>query len=128
MDQLRQRRISDQMHEVLSEIFLRELSDPRLYGLTIMSVKVDRELSHANIFVAALGEPERAKEILQGLDRANGFLRRQVANRMRLRTMPQLHFHWDELVEQSHEVASLLDDLVIPDAPEEDASVDDSDA
>ena len=95
-------------------MFLREVSDPRLFGLTVMNVKVDRELAHANIFVAAMGESDRVDEIMDGLARANGFLRRQLANRMRLRTMPLLHFHWDDMLEQSAEVADLLDDLVIP--------------
>ena len=101
---------------VLSELFLRELSDPRLHGLTVTDLKIDRELEHADIYVSALGDESREDEVMGALASAAGFLRREISGRVRLRKVPQLHFHWDPTLAHMQEVESILDNLDIPPA------------
>jgi ribosome-binding factor A len=114
MNQTRAQRTAEQIQQILSELLLRELRDPRLQGVTITKVSVDRELQHANIYVNALGEEDRQNEVLAGLDRANSFLRREVAQRVQLRTAPHLHFHWDPSLAYAEEVDEILNHLDIP--------------
>ena len=118
MSKIRQKRTADQLQIILSQLFLRELSDPRLQGLTITEVTIDRELDHADVYVNALGDESRRDEVMEALDSASGYLRRELAARTRLRTMPQLHFHWDPRQAHMQEVESILDNLDIPTAEE----------
>jgi len=117
MSKVRQERTAELIQVILSELFLREVSDPRLAGVTVTQVLIDRELQHANIYVNALGDDEREKEVMDGLDSASGFLRGQIAQRLDLRSAPLVHFHWDPRLRYVDEVNSLLDSLAIPPAP-----------
>jgi ribosome-binding factor A len=122
---IKQDRMSDRIRQILSELLLREVSDPRLQNVTITEVKLDPELMFANVYVNALGEEERREEVMNGLKRANGFLRREVGKRVRLRNVPELHFHWDYTLERGEKLNQLIDNLEIPPAPPEDESDDD---
>jgi ribosome-binding factor A len=114
MSKIRQRRTAEQIRYILSELFLRQMHDPRLQGLTITDVKIDRELQYANIYVNALGNESRQQEVMTSLDKAVGFLRRELSGRMRVRTVPQLQFHWDPTLAHAEEINQLLDSLDIP--------------
>jgi ribosome-binding factor A len=116
MSKIRQQRTAEQLRIIFSELFLRELSDPRLHGLTVTDVKIDRELEHADIYVSALGDESREDEVVKALSSAEGFLRRELAGRIRLRKVPQLHFHWDSTLAHMQEVESILEKLDIPPA------------
>ncbi|MCB8928904.1 MAG: 30S ribosome-binding factor RbfA [Ardenticatenaceae bacterium] len=119
MSKIRQQRTAEQLRVVLSELFLRELSDPRLHGITITKLDIDRELEHADIYVSALGDESRKPDVMAALGSAEGFLRRELASRIRLRKVPQLHFHWDPSLAHIQEVESILDNLDIPPADDE---------
>lgn len=120
MASIRQQRVAEQIRLILSELFLRQMRDPRLQGLTITDVKIDRELSYADIYVHALGEDERQSEVIEALEKASRFLRREVAKSLTTRHIPVLRFHWDELLASSENIDQLLANLVIPDdEPEE---------
>ncbi|MCA9866374.1 MAG: 30S ribosome-binding factor RbfA [Anaerolineae bacterium] len=118
MSKVRQERTAEQIQVTLSELFLKEVSDPRLAGVTITEVLIDRELQHANVYVNALGDDAREKEVLEGLESASGFLRSQVAQRLDLRSAPFIHYHWDPRLRYAEEVNDLLDRLDIPPAAE----------
>lgn len=90
---------------------IREISDPRLDGIFITDVKVDRELAYADIFVSALEGVSRAKEVIQGLDHASGFLRKSLSDRIELRVFPRLRFHWDPTPEKADHIETLLASL-----------------
>ncbi len=105
---LRLRRISDRIREILSEMIVREVNDPRLSGISITDVKVDRELAYADVFVSAVEGKERSAEVLEGLQHASGFLRHELANRVDLRVFPRLRFHWDPTPENADHIERLL--------------------
>lgn len=119
MKPTRAERTAELIQHILSELLLRETRDPRLQGITITQVVLDRELQYANIYVNALGDEDRQQEVLTGLERANSFLRREVAQRVQLRTAPHLRFHWDPSQAYSEEVDQILSQLNIPPADEE---------
>ena len=119
MSKIRQERTAEQMQQILSDLFLRELNDPRLQALTVTEVSIDRELEHADVYVNALGDEERQDDVMAALAKAAGFLRRELVSRMRLRKAPQLHFHWDPRLEHVQEVEDILNNLEIPPAEED---------
>jgi ribosome-binding factor A len=92
---VKQERMADKIREIMSELLFTEVTDPALKNLTVTKVDLDAELEYADIYVNALGNEARQKEVLRGLERANGFLRRELGARIRLRRTPVLHFHWD---------------------------------
>ncbi len=127
MSKIRQERTAEQIQIILSELFLKEVSDPRLAGVTITEVLIDRELQHANIYVNALGDDGRQKEVMDGLQRASGFLRSQVAQRLDLRAAPTVTFHWDPRLRYIDEVNALLDGLEIPPPTDDEGAAESAD-
>ncbi len=119
MSKIRQQRTADQILRELSDICNREISDPRLQGISITDVTIDRELDHADVYVHALGDDSRRQDVMKALASATGFMRRELAGRMRMRNVPQLHFHWDPTLERAEQVSAILDNLVIPPATDE---------
>jgi len=107
-------RIADRIKREVSLLFMQEISDPRLEGVNITAVDLDREISYADIYVSVRDGSDRKKEILAALKRASGFIRSQLAVSIsHLRTFPQLRFHWDpvpERVDRMDEIFAELDE------------------
>src|SRR5512139_3603321 len=108
---IRLQRIADRIRQELSEMLIRELSDPRLHLIYVTDVKVDRELAFADIFVSAVEGGARSEEVLAGLESASGYMRRALANRVELRTFPRLRFHWDPTPEHADHIEQVLASL-----------------
>jgi ribosome-binding factor A len=111
-------RISERIREELSAILLMESSDPRLKGVTITDVTVDRELAFAEVYVSTIEGSPRSNEVLTTLDHAQGFLRRELAHRIDLRVFPRLRFHWDPTLEQADKIERLIKSIHQTDAGE----------
>jgi ribosome-binding factor A len=106
---LRLSRIGDRIGQELSTMLVKgEIRDYRLTGVSVTGVKVDRELSYAEIYVSAVEGSAREKEILQGLESASGFMRKMLAERIELRSFPRLRFHWDPTPEKADRIEQLL--------------------
>jgi len=105
---VRLQRIADRIRQELSEMLIREIGDPRLQMAYVTDVTVDRELAYADIYVSAVEGATRSKEILEGLEHASGFLRRELSGRIELRIFPRLRFHWDPTPENADHIESLL--------------------
>src|SRR5512139_1898883 len=108
---IRLQRIADRIRQELSEMLIREISDPRLQLIYVTDVKVDRELAFADIFVSAVEGGVRSEEVLDGLESASGYIRRALAGRVELRTFPRLRFHWDPTPESADHIEQVLADL-----------------
>ncbi len=110
-------RVADQLQKELAVLIQREVKDPRLGMVTVSGVTVSRDLGYSDVYVTLLGEqePERIKENLQVLKRAAGFLRSQIAKRIKLRHVPELRFHFDESVVRGQQLSSLIDEAVTTD-------------
>lgn len=106
---LRLKKIEDRFRQEMSEMLVRqEISDPRLAGVTITDVKIDRELAFASIYVSALEGSERSKEVLEGFESASGYIRKLLASRIELRSFPRLRFYWDPTPERADRIEEIL--------------------
>ena len=105
---IRIQRIADRIRQELSEMLIREISDPRLQQIFITDVKVDKELAFADVYVSAIEGSARSKDVLAGLESASGFLRRTLASRVELRAFPRLRFHWDVTPENADHIEKIL--------------------
>lgn len=107
--EVRIKRIQDRIRQDLSEmIVMQKIHDPRINGATITEVKVDRELSYADIFVSAVEGHLREQEIMEGLQSASGFIRRTLSKQIQLRVFPRIRFHWDPTPERADHIEQLL--------------------
>jgi ribosome-binding factor A len=104
----RQQKLGDLIQRELSELVQRELRDPRVGMITITSVDVSPDFSHAKVFFTTLSK-ENLDDAKQGLKRASGFLRSQLAKRIKLYTTPELRFEYDESVERGDRLSRLID-------------------
>jgi len=109
---LRLQRIGDRIRQDLSEmIVMGKIRDPRVAGITITDVKVDRELAYAEVYLSAIEGSERAQEALQGFNSASGYIRRALADSIELRAFPRLRFHWDPTPEKADRIERLLAEI-----------------
>ena len=105
---IRLNRISERIRQELSNMLLTEIKDPRLVGVYVTDVRVDREISFSDIYVSAIEGQERSNEILQSLQAASGFIRRKLAKSIDLRSFPVLRFHWDPTPENADHIENLF--------------------
>jgi ribosome-binding factor A len=107
-------RIADQLRLELSDLLRREVHDPRLRQASlvgIMDIDVSPDLRRAVVKVSALGEEQDRLATIAALQHARGFLRSELARRLRLRVTPELHFELDRGAEHSQSIADLLESL-----------------
>lgn len=109
MATIRQQRVQELLYQELSILIGNELDDPKLSLLTVTNVVVSRDLRNAKIYVYHDEEEVPRRAILRGLDRATPFIRRQLAQRLTLRVVPELSFHYDDTPERAARVDELLE-------------------
>lgn len=100
------RRVNEQAREVISEILLFEISDPRLDMVTITGVEVSYDRSVANVYYST--EPSRYTEVAQVFNAAAGRIRSLMAKKLSWRVAPELRFHLDESVDNAQRIAEAL--------------------
>ena len=107
----RPQKLGDQIQRELADLLARELRDPGVGMITITSVDVSPDISHAKVFFTML-EKNRLEDTLHGLRRAAGFLRSQLAKRIKLYTTPELRFEYDASVEHGDRLSRLIDSAI----------------
>ena len=110
MSRGRPRKVADLIQRELSDLLRREVRDPRVGMVTITAVDVSPDLSHAKVYFTLL-QREHTETTIQGLQRAAGYLRSQLAHRIKLYTTPELRFVYDESVERGARLSSLIDSV-----------------
>ena len=109
----RPQRLGDLIQREVAELIRLEVRDPRVGMITITSVDVSPDMSHAKIFFTVL-EKDKLQDTVQGLARSAGFLRSQLAKRIKMYTTPELRFAYDESVERGDRLSRLIDSVKPP--------------
>ena len=107
---LRPQKVADMIQRELSELLRREVRDPRVGMVTLTSVDVSPDFSHAKVLFTCL-DPAHVEEAGSGLRRAAGFLRSQLARRLKLYSTPELRFEYDESIERGDRLHRLIDSV-----------------
>jgi len=107
----RLQRIGDQVRAELALLLQREMRDPRVRLATVTRVEISADLSYATVGISALGSESERLATVEALTHARGFLRRELAHRLSLRTTPELRFRLDRGAEHSQHISDLLDQL-----------------
>ncbi len=110
----RSERVAGQLRRELAQLIQQEVKDPALGFIGLSDVEVTRDLAHAKVYVTVF-EADKAEDSLDALKRAAGFLRRRLGQEMRIRSVPELHFHHDASVETGQRMDSLIDAAIASD-------------
>jgi ribosome-binding factor A len=124
---IRRERLTHAIRESLSEMLLKGVKDPRLAGVVISAVELSGDLKLARAFFSVIGDEERERQALDGLQQARGFLRREVSRRMRMHNPPDLEFRRDLGFERADRVQRILDQLARERGEHDDADDADND-
>lgn len=101
-------RVGEEIKREVSSIVATEVKDPpRLGMLSITDVDVSRDLSFAKIYFSMLGSEQERERTLEGLNRAKGFIRTELAKRIRVRHTPEISFHFDPSLEHGAKMNAL---------------------
>ncbi len=108
----RSERVADLLKEEIAGMLFSEIKDPRVQGLvTIMAVKVSKDLRHATLSVSVLGDREAEERAIAGLDKAAGFIRFTLGKRLKIKRIPALHFKIDRSLDAQEHIEKLLRNL-----------------
>lgn len=124
-------RLNEQFKREVSEILRREVRDPRVGTPTVTAVEVTPDLWVARVYVRpAPGEDmdERGPELLQGLAAAESFLRRELADRLTLRRVPELRFELDLTLDHALRIERILREVLPTDSDADSGSESDTDS
>jgi ribosome-binding factor A len=108
-------RVSDLIRAELSDLLLKEVRDPRVRLASVTGVEVSPDLKRAVVRISVLGEDDQRLATIDALRHARGFLRTELARRLRTRVTPELVFELDRGAEHSQKIADLLESLHEPD-------------
>lgn len=114
-------RIAEMIQRKLAQIIPQEVKDPRLKGfVTISAVKVAADLGHAKVYFTIFGD-DKAQAVTI-LNASASYLRSALARSITLRTVPQLHFIYDESIEYGERLSRLIDEVNVSDSDEDEQS------
>jgi ribosome-binding factor A len=107
----RPERVADQIRAELADLIARDVHDPGVGFVTLTRVRVSPDLQQARVYFTALGDDKAQKNSARALERAAGFLRRQIGVRLRLKRTPELIFQYDDSIAGQDRIEQILNDL-----------------
>lgn len=111
MNQRRLDKLSEEIRREVSSILTEEVKDPRLSLVSVTRIEVSNDLGSARILVSVLGDEKKQEQAMQALEKARGFVRTEISNRIRLRHSPEISFKLDKTIEHGMRISSILDEL-----------------
>ena len=108
----RKDRVAEQIRRELAELIRSELKDPRVGMISVTDVEVTADYAHAKVFFSTLAGSEHVAEVMTGLQKASGFLRRELGKRISIHMTPQLHFVFDKSLERGADLSQLIQKAV----------------
>ncbi|MGE5561343.1 MAG: 30S ribosome-binding factor RbfA [Chloroflexota bacterium] len=110
MNNQRQERVNSQFKTELADL-LRRVKDPRIGFVSVTDVEVTPDLKQARVYVSVLGNEDARRDTLSGLRSATGFIKTELARRVRLRFMPDIEWRYDSSIEHGARINELLNQV-----------------
>lgn len=104
-------KVAEAIHELISELIIKGLKDPRIGFVTITGVKLTNDLHLATVYFTVIGSDEEKKATEQGLNSAKGYIRKEMGKSLHMRYLPDLIFRYDESVEYGSRIENILKEL-----------------
>ncbi|KXS50299.1 MAG: ribosome-binding factor A [Halanaerobium sp. 4-GBenrich] len=104
-------RVGELLKEEISQIVLREMKDPRIGFVSVTDVEVSGDLRHAKVFISVYGTDKEKEETMEGLQQAQGFVRKLVGERVKIHHTPEIIFRYDDSIENGVHISEIIKDL-----------------
>lgn len=117
----RKERLNESIKELLSELILARIKDPRVGFVTITGVEVSRDLVTAKVFYTVMGSDDERDESREGLESAKNFLRKTISRELKLRNTPEFRFIYDDSLDRSVQIEDALKEIQKGDGNDSDA-------
>jgi ribosome-binding factor A len=104
-------RMAEAIKQEVADILANEIKDPRVGFTSITRVELSRDMRYAKVFVSILGSDEEKEQTMKALEKANGFIRSEVAKRIRVRFAPAISLHLDNSIEYGVKIGKIIADL-----------------
>lgn len=101
-------RVGERIHEVVSQLLVKKVKDPRVALCTITHVRMTPDLKMARIYFSVIDEIQDWHKTLKGLNSAKGYIRRELGKRIILKTTPKIEFIHDDTFEEMDRINDLL--------------------
>ncbi len=111
MDERRTARLSRQIKREIASILAREVKDPRLGFVSVVRVRLSQDGSHARVYYSTLGSSEEREESCAAMESSKPYIRRLLADRIRMRHVPELHLVHDHSIEEGERVLRIIRSL-----------------
>jgi ribosome-binding factor A len=118
----RAERISSKIHQAITQLLTKKISDPRIEMATISQVKMSADLRLASVYVTAFGDEEKIADTLAGFKKSKGFIKKHIAPQLGLKYMPDLRFFYDDSFDKAAKMDALIETAIkkLPQDPEAD--------
>lgn len=103
-------RIASMLEKEISYILMTEVKDPDIKFVTVTNVKLASDLGYAKVYLTVLDQNKK-DETLRSLKAARGFIRRELANRVEIRHIPELDFVYDESIEYGKKIEDIIEEI-----------------
>lgn len=104
-------RLEHTIRIIISDIFLKEISDPRIGFITVSSCELSSDLKHAKIFVSIYGDEKEKKRGMEGVKSATKYVQELLAKRIKAKNVPFIEFILDESIEKAIKLTKLIEDI-----------------
>lgn len=108
----RSARVGDLLCREISNVILRDITDPRVEMVTITGAKVSSDIRHAVIFFSVIGDENRWKEATKGLASSKGYIKRELGKRLEIKFIPELKFVEDKTMETGSRIDKMISDAL----------------
>lgn len=113
MDNKRTKRVAKELQKEISSILANDIKDPRIGSLvSITDVELSKDLEMAKVYVSSFGDRNEREDIIEGLENASGFIKRELGIRLKLRNIPDLRFLIDDSIERGIYMDKLISDVI----------------
>lgn len=113
----RLRRVEQEIRRFVGELIARDLKDPRIRGVSVTKVEVSKDLRWAWVYVSIYGVPNQS-EVMDGLQSAKNFIRRELGKELRLKMIPEIVFKEDKSIDYSFHIEEILSKVAKKDGEE----------
>jgi ribosome-binding factor A len=109
MGKQRAERLAELLKKEISDILLKEVKDPRIGFVSLTDIEVSGDLRHANVYVSVYGNEEERQASMKGLEKATGYIRKLIGERIKVYHTPEIIFKYDNSLEHGAYISRLID-------------------
>ena len=103
-------RLEHKFVSAISSILASEIKDERINFVTVTATSITNDLSHAKVYITLMNDDNK-EEVLKVLNKARGFIEKELCKRVEIRKMPELKFVYDDSIEYSNNIENIIESI-----------------